>query len=145
VLTTTETYDDTALAALIAAATVLGTDLKAGLYTNVLAPSKTHVIGDFVEPTYTGYARQSVVLGTPFRDPNNGIVALAASLAWFMTGTPVPTIVQGIFYSYGAGPALLGMEPFDAPISLNDDLDAFTTLLEYIQSSQNQGFTTIVR
>jgi len=144
-LTTSEVYDKAALTSLIAAATLLGADLKAGLYTNLIDPSKVLTIADMVEPTYTGYARQVVVMGSAFRDPQNGIAALAAGLAWGPTsGTPAE-IIQGIFYITGAGPSFMGIEPFPAPIPLNDSLDSFTTILEYIQSSQFAGFTTIVR
>jgi hypothetical protein len=145
VLTTVEAFDEAALAALTAAVTVLGTDLKAGLYVNVIAPAKNLHLSDLTQPTYTGYLLQAVVLGAPFRDPLNGIAAIAPGLNWQMTGTPVPTIVQGVFYVFGAGPALLGIDPFPQPIAMNDDLDAFLTILEYIQSSQNQGFTTVLR
>lgn len=144
-LTTVEAYDEAALAALIAAATVLGSDLKAGLYTNVINPSKVLTIGDLVEPTYASYVRQLVVLGGPIRDPVNDIAAIAACLTWQMTGTPTPSIIVGVFYTFGAGPALMGIEPFPQAIALNDDLDAFVTVLEYIQSSDNQGFTTVLR
>jgi len=144
-LTTTEAYDDTALAALIAAATVLGTDLKAGLYTNSVAPSKLLTIADLTEPLYASYVRQAVVMSAPVRDPINGIASFATGLVWQQTGTPTPCIVYGIFYTWGAGPALLGIEPFGNGIALTDTLDAFTTILEYIQSQQNPGFTTVLQ
>lgn len=144
-LLTTEVYDDAALAALIADATLLGADLHAGLYTNNIAPTKVLTIADLVEASYTGYARQVVVMGAPFRDPQRGIAALAAGLNWHQTGVPVPQIIRGIFYVTGAVPALVGIEPFQSPLSLNDLLDSFTTILEYIQSSDAQGFTTILQ
>lgn len=144
-LTTTETYDDVALTALIASAVILGADVKAGLFTNAIAPTKRLVIADLTEPLYASYLRQSVVMGAAFRDPVNGIASVGGSLNWQMTGTPTPTIVQGIFYTYGAGPALLGVEMFASPIALNDDLDAFSTVLQYIQSSQFQGLTTVIQ
>jgi hypothetical protein len=144
-LTTSEVFDEAALTALVAAATVLGADLKAGLYTNSIAPSKVLTIGDMVEPTYAGYARQLVVMATPFRDPQNGIAALAAGLTWKMSDALVPTTVLGIFYTSGAGPSFMGIEPFANPIALVDAIDAFVTVLEYIQSNQNAGFTTVIR
>ena len=143
-LTATESWDGAALASLIAGATLLGTDLKCGLYVNSIAPTKKLAIGDLVEPTFTGYARQLVVMGPVFRDPINGISSIAGALNWQMTGTPVPSIIIGVFYTYGAGPALLGIDPFPQPVALNDDLDAFQTALQYIQSSQLQGFTTLL-
>ena len=144
-LTTVEAFDEAALNNLITATIVLGSDLKAGLYTNAIAPAKTLTLGALTEPTYGGYARQSVVMAPVMRDPVNDIASLSESLTWQMDGTVVPTIVQGIFYTFGAGPALAGIEPLEAPIALNDALDAFSTILEYIQSSANQGFTTVVR
>lgn len=144
-LTTTEAYDDAALTALIAAANVLGTALHAGLYTNVIDPTKVLTIGDLTEPTWATYARQAVVMGAPIRDPLNGIASLSDALVWQQTGTPTPVTIIGIFYVFGAGPALLGIEPFQSPISLNDTLDAFSTLLEYLQSQQAPGFTTVVQ
>jgi hypothetical protein len=144
-LTTSEVYDDNALTALIAAATVLGADLKAGLFTNNINPNKTNGIGDFTEPTYGSYLRQAVVMGPVSRDPSNGIASNAASLPRQPTGTATPVIIYGIFYISGATAYLVGAEKFAAPIPLNDLLDAFDTVLEYIQSNTNPGFTTIVQ
>jgi hypothetical protein len=145
VLTTTEVFDDAALTALIAGATLLGSDLHAGLYVNAIAPSKVLTIADLVEPTYGGYARQAVVMGAVFRDPVNGISALSAALLWQETGAASAVTIQGIFYVTGAGPSLLGIEPFPSPIPLVDLLSAFSTILQYIQSSPNPGFTTILQ
>jgi hypothetical protein len=144
-LVMTEVHDRAALAALIAAATVLGADLKAGLYTNVIAPTKVLVLTDLTEPTYASYVRQAVVMGPVMRDPVNGIASIAASLHWQETGAVTPVIIQGLFYVSGAGPDLRGIEPFKAPIPLNDLLDAFDTTLEYIQSQEFTGFTTVVQ
>lgn len=144
-LTTTELFDDAALAAMIAAATVLGSDAKAGLFTAPVTPSKTLTIADLTEATYPGYARQLLAMGAPFRDPVNGISALSDALAWFQTGTPVPVIIYGTFYAYAATPLLLGVEVFQTPIPLNDLLDSFTTVLQFIQSNAFPGLTTIIR
>jgi len=138
-------WDDAALTALTAGATLLGADLKAGLFVNTVSPGKTLVIADLTPPPYASYVVQSVVMGAAFRDPVNGIASLGGSLLWQMTGTPTACIINGIYYTYGTGPLLLGVEVFAQPIALNDDLDAFSTVLEYIQSSQNQGFSTIIR
>ncbi len=144
-LTTGEVYDETALALLTAAATALGADLKAGLYTNNPAVAKNHAVADFTEPTYASYLRQAVVMGVPFRDPVNGISALSAGLTWQETGAVTPVIINGIFYVSGAGPYFMGMDPFKNPIALNDLFDAFTTVLQYIQNNQFAGFTTVLQ
>lgn len=144
-ITATDAWDDAALASLIAGATLLGADLKAGLFVNTPAIQKGSVIGDFTEPAYAGYARQLVVMGPPFRDPANGISSISAGLLWNEGGAITPVIINGIFYIFGAGPALLGAEYFQTPIPLNNALDAFTTILDYVQSSGFQGYTTIVR
>lgn len=144
-LVTMELWDKQALAALVAGATLLGADLKAGLFTNTITPGKTLVIADLTEPTYTGYVRQTVVMGPPVRDPINGIVSIGEGLLWQEETTASSEIITGIFYTYGAGPALLGVEVFDNPIGLADLLDAFVTVLQYIQSSENAGLTTIIR
>jgi hypothetical protein len=139
----TEAWDEAALASLIAAATLLGVDLKMGLYTNILTPSKSNVIGDLTEPTYASYARQLVVMGPVFRDINFEISSLAAALVWQQTGTPTPCLIQGWFLTFGAGPALLGICPLDQPFQMNDTLDALTIAAEYIQSSLTQGVGVI--
>jgi hypothetical protein len=144
-LLTTESFDDVALAACIAAATVLGADLKAGLFTNTPVLSKTNLVADFVEPVWATYVRQAVVMAGPFRDPALGIASLSASLIWQQTGTPTPCVIKGIFYTYGAGPLVMGAEIFATPIPLNDILDAFTSILEFVQSNSNPGFTTVVQ
>lgn len=145
-LTTSEAFDASALAASIAAATVLGADVKAGLYTNTPVIGKKLTVADLVEAAYTGYVRQLVVMGAPARDPVNGIVSVAAGLTWQQTGSPVPAIINGIFYVTGAAQAVfLGINPFEVPIPLNDDLDFFVSILEFIQSNGNAGQTTIVR
>lgn len=144
-LTASEVFDEDALAALIASAVLLGADLKAGLYTNVIAPSKVLTIADMVEPPYASYVRQSVVMGPVMRDPINDIAAIAAGLTWQQTGVATPCIIQGVFYVFAAAPKFMGIDPFPTPIPLNDTIDAFVTVLEYIQSSGNQGFTTVLR
>lgn len=144
-LTTTETWDAAALSSLIAGATLLGADLKAGLFVNTPIPSKTLAIADLTEPGYAGYARQLVVMGPAFRDPVNGISSIGAGLLWQEAGAITPVIINGIFYTYGAGPALLGIEYFASPIPLNNALDAFTTILSYLQSQGNPGTTVVVQ
>jgi hypothetical protein len=144
-ITSTEVFDEAALAALIAAAPILGNTLKAGLFTNIPVISKTTVLGDLTEATYPGYARQLVVMGPVYRDPANGIASNSNLLNWQQVGVPVATIIRGIFYIDGAGPSLAFVEAFPTPIALNDVVDAFQTVLEYIQSSQFQGFNTILR
>lgn len=143
-LSTVELFDDAALTALIASATLLGTDLKAGLFTNQPVISKQNVIADFTEPTYASYVRQSVVMGAPFRDPLNGISALSAALTWQETGSVTPVTIYGIFYTYGTVPLLLGAEMFETPQNLLDLLSAFETVLQYVQSNENAGFTTLL-
>lgn len=144
-LTTVEAYDEAAVAALIAAATLLGTDLKMGLNTAILSPSKTLTLADMVEPTYAGYARQLLVAGAPFRDPAVGISCQFASLTWQQLATPTPCLIQGYFLIGGTGSAVFyGYEPLPAPFQMNDDLDAFTIILQYIQSSANQGVSTVL-
>jgi hypothetical protein len=145
-LTTTEAYDDTALTAAIAAATLLGADLKAGLYTVPIAITKRLVTSDLTEAAYSGYARQDVVMGAPFRDPANGISSVGGGLTWQQTGMPVPVTIVGIFYVTGAAQAvLLGVEQFANPIPLVDLLDAFTTVLQFVQSSPFPGLTTVIQ
>lgn len=145
-LLTTEPYDDAALTALIASATLLGADLKAGLYTNpAFIPSKQTILADLVEPTYGSYVRQSVVMGPVFRDPQNGIASIAAALLWQETGVFTAETIYGVFYTYGVGPTLLGVEPFANPIPLVDLLSAFSTVLEYVESNNFQGFTTVLQ
>jgi hypothetical protein len=143
-LTTVELFDDAALASLIASATLLGSDLKAGLFTNQPVISKQNVIADFTEPVYASYLRQSVVMGAPFRDPLNGISSLSAALTWQETGTITPVTIYGIFYTYGTGPLLLGAEMFATPQNLLDALSAFESVLQFIQSNENAGFTTLL-
>lgn len=144
-LTTTELWDDAALTALIADAVLLGTDMLAGLYVNVFTPSKRTIIADLVEPAYGSYVRQAVVMGAPARDPQAGIVSLSNALTWQETGTPASVIIQGIFYTHAVTPLLIGVDPFPTPIPLADLLDNFVTVLQYVQSNQNAGFSTIIR
>ena len=143
-LTTEELWDKAALASLVAGATLLGADLKAGLITNTPVISKQNVIADCTEPTYAGYVRQSVIMGSPVRDPVNGISSVSTGLVWQEGGAITPETITGIFYTYGAGPLLLGIEMFATPQNLVDALSAFTTILQYIQSSENAGLTTVV-
>lgn len=143
-LTAVELWDDAALTALIAGATLLGADLKAGLITGTPALTRQSVIADITEPAYASYARQAVVMGPIVRDPSNGISSLAAGLVWQETGALTPVTITGVFYTYGAGPFLLGWEMFATPQNLVDHLSAFTTILQYIQTSENQGLTTVL-
>jgi hypothetical protein len=144
-LTTTESYDVAALTALIASAVNLGGDLKAGLFTNKPTISKQSVVGDFTVPGYAGYANQAVVLGDPSRDPLLGISALSAPLIWAQPGAITPVIITGIFYTTTAGNTLCFAELFAAPIALNDALDSFQTILQYVQSPPASSTTQIIR
>jgi len=145
VLTTSELYDAAALATLIASATDLGADLKVGLNLAVVSPTKKLVVGDMVEPTFTSYARTAVVMGAPFRDDANGICSLGGPVTFQMTGTPVPCLVQGIFFMSGTTSAVfMGYEPLAVPFQMNDDLDQLTLTLQYIQSSLRQGFNIVI-
>lgn len=144
-ITATEAWDAAVLAVLNTVTTGLFADLKAGLFTNVTTPTKQSVIADFTEPTYGGYARQDVVMGAPFRDPQNGICALGGALNWQETGSPTSVTIYGIFYTWGSSPELLGAELFPAPITLVDLLSAFSTVLQYVESNNNQGFSTIIQ
>jgi hypothetical protein len=143
-MTTMELWDDAALTSLIAGATLLGADLKAGIFTNTPTITKQMVIADLTVPTYAGYAGQTVVMGPVQRDPVNGICSFAAGLVWQETGAITPVTITGIYYTYGAGPLLLAVEIFDTPQTLVDALSAFTTVLQYIQSSENPGLTTVI-
>jgi hypothetical protein len=145
IMLTSEGLDAAALAASIASATVLGADLKMGLYTNVLTPTKTLVVADFTEPTYGSYVRQAVLMGDPVRDPIYGIASVSGSLTWQQTGTAVPVTIVGCFLTFGAGNLFAGILPFDTPIALNDLLDAFDTLVEYVQSNDNGLQLTVVQ
>ena len=144
-ITWTEGFDAAALAALITDATVLGTDLKAILFVNNVAPSKVLVLADLTHPTYTGYVAQSVLLGTPARDPVRGIVSVAPGLTWQETTTPVSVIIYGIAYTRGTGPLLAGVELFPNPIPLTDLLSFFVTVLEYVQTNDGASFSTLIQ
>ena len=129
---------------LIAAATGLGSDLKIGLNTAIIAPSKTLILSDMTEPTYTGYARQSVVFTSASRDSTYDIVAEGDVNAFAMSGTPVPTLVQGWFLIFGAGPSFLGYCPLPQPYQMNDALDVLSIVVQYIQSCTPQGTATVI-
>ena len=133
-LTTIELWDDAALASLIAGATLLGADLKAGLIVGTPALTHQSVIADITEPAYAGYVRQSVLMGPVIRDPINGISCLAAGLNWQEGGAITPVTI----------PLLLGFEMFAVPQNLVDALSAFTTVLQWIQTSATPGLTTIL-
>lgn len=143
-LTTSESFDELALTALIASATLLGADVKMGLNTVPVQSSKLLTIGDMTEPTYGSYLRQDVVFGAPFRDPALGIASLAAPITWQETGTPSPTTIVGIFLTFGAGPAFLGYAPLAVPQTLTDLLSAFAVTVEYVQSNGLQGLIVVV-
>lgn len=145
-LTSVEVYDKAALDALIASAVILGTDLKMGLNTAIVNPSKTLALSDMVEPTYSGYARQAVLFGPSFRDPSRGISSLAAGLLWQQGGSPTPCLIQGYFLIGGTASAVFyAYEPLDNAFQMTDDLDAITIVVQYIQASQAQGFATFLK
>lgn len=145
-LTSTEVYDKAALDALVANVLILGSDLKMGLNTNIVNPSKTLSLADMLEPTYSGYARQLVEFGPSFRDPSRGISSLAAGLLWQQAATPTPCLIQGYFLIGGTASAVFyGYEPLDQPFQMTDDLDAITIVVQYIQASQAQGFATFLK
>lgn len=143
-LVATELWDAAAATLLRAAATGLGADLKIGLNTVAIAPNKNLTIADMVEPTYTIYARQAVVLGTPSRDATYDIVLEGAANPFVMGDALFPTLVQGWFLTYGAGPLMLGYCPLPSPYQMNDTLDVLTIIVQYIQSCSLQGTAIII-
>ncbi len=95
-------------------------------------------------PAYVGYADQPVVLGVPARDTTYDIVAEGAGNQFVMPDATVPTLVQGWYLTYGAGPLLLGYAPLDTPFQMNDALDVLTIVVQYIQSSPQQATAVII-
>jgi hypothetical protein len=143
-LTTTEAFDKSALAGLIANAAILGGDLLVTLFLNDVIPSKTLVRADLVEPSWFGYLNQNMNMGPIYRDSEGKICSQGRLVTWRQPGAITPTILRGIAYLFGPHPDLLGVELFAVPVSLNDSLDAFFTMLKYVQSSDSAGFTTVV-
>jgi hypothetical protein len=144
VLTASEAWDEAVLTLLAATAAYWDTLLQVGLFTNVITPTRTNAISDFTEPTFTGYARVTLTMSAPIRGPGDILQSVSQLVSFGMTGTPVPTLVQGYFMTFGAGPAYYGAERFQNPIQMNDQFDILKLVLNYNETNLQQGGVTIV-
>lgn len=103
-----------------AAFTSLWSGAKIILATNLFQPTKTRLLADLTQPTYTGYAAIPITWSAATYDPN-GIVSVFSQLATFKAtgGTPSATC-----YGYGivnaAATQLLGSDTFAAPLGIQD-------------------------
>lgn len=94
---------------------------KVGLYTNVISPSHLTVIGDLTEPTFTGYAQQSLTLDTAnaYLDPaTNASFVDGGDLLFIATAVPTPEDIQGWFIVNDAGTELHAISPFASPVPI---------------------------
>jgi hypothetical protein len=144
----TESLDVAALTALIAASAPLHT-VQMGLFTNSFSPTRTTPLTAYIEPVYTGYARQTLVWGSVGRDNRNLIGSTANILTFQMANANTPTTIYGYFLvaseSTGSGGnEALGGELFASPVNLSDSLDLLNISFEYIETNAQQGVSTLV-
>lgn len=138
-----ETADTAILTALIAVAGELHA-VKMGLYTNVFTPDKATPLASFIQPTYPGYALQTVVWGPVSRNPNGQISSTSGILPFQMSDATVPTTVEGIIVTDTAGAVLILSAKFDTPQQLVDALSVINVAFEWLQTSPQQGTLILV-
>jgi len=142
----TDAYATASIAAQSATVAAVGPldGAKFGLFTNNLTPTPQTPLSALVEPTYTGYARQTAVFGPPGRDQNGLIGIFSTRLLWQESAPAVAENIFGIFLVDTTGLIMFGCELFPTPIPLSDILDYIATVTEILGSFQGQANTTVV-
>lgn len=105
-------------------------DLKALLFTNNPALSDATLLADLTEPTYTGYARQTITIKAARKDATGNRLLDFGLQTWQPSADPVaPVIVIGyaVLWDAAGTPKLLQSEKFAAPQTLAAALSAFDT------------------
>lgn len=95
------------------------------LATNTFAPSKTRVVADLTQPTYTGYAPVTITWATAVRDALGDIVTLSQLVAIQMGDSTLPTTITGYGLTDSGGTHLLLSELLPVPLPLVDALTYF--------------------
>jgi hypothetical protein len=138
-----ETADTAILTALIAVAGELHA-VKMGLYVNAFTPTPASPLSSFTQPTYPGYALQSIVWGPVSRNPAGLISSTSGILPFQMSDATLPTTVIGVIIVDTAGAVLILSAAFPTPLTLVDALSVINAAFEYIQTTPNQGNLIVV-
>lgn len=113
---------------------------KAILFTNDIVPTEVTVLADLDVPTYTGYASQTVVWGTPYRRNEGGMAMTGPMKEFQMSDDVLPTTVYGYGIVNAAGDTLLATELCPGgPIQLTDTLSAINFAPEIAQGGPDFG------
>jgi len=111
-------------------------NLKVGLFTGSPTLGPDTVLSDLTEPTYTGYARQTVTIGTRRGNANGDIILPLDPLTFAPTADVSPAqTITGYFICQGASPALWLAELLDQPWTVTSALDFLTLILEILVSA----------
>lgn len=109
------------------------TSLLVGLFTNTPALSPDTVLADLVEPTYTGYARVPVAIGSRRSNSNEDVIEPVGSASFQPTDdVGLPQTANGVFLAgtIGGVVVLLLFENFDAAFNFNTHLNGLTINLD---------------
>lgn len=77
------------------------------LYTNAITPTPATALGALVEPTYTSYARQAVVITGPFVGGGSQYYVLIGDVAWTQTSGDTAQDILGAAIVDGSDNLLL--------------------------------------
>jgi len=146
-LVTTELLDtDSVVVATQAAAGVAGPlhGSKMVLFTNTPTLNKMTVLADLTQPTYAGYAEQTMTWSATRRNALNQICTQATLVSWTMSDDLTPTTVLGYGITDSAGTALLAAEMFPSPVALVDTLSALGVISEWVAANAAPGQCTVV-
>lgn len=141
----TDTLNAAALAQLQASGGPL-IGLYVGLATNNPSFSHVSVAADITEPSYTGYARQAVVFGSPYQRVDGSFAVQGTLLQFQMGNTALPTVINAyaVFSAITAGTLMWG-ETLPNPIGLVSTTDAVILTIEFSLPNLNNAAATIVQ
>lgn len=116
----------------IEAAITGGTVKVAGLFTNDPSTlNKDTVLADLTEPTFTGYARVAVAVGTRRTNVNGDQISPLGKQTFQPTATPAsPQTVNGWFLEVDGD--LYGWDAFTSPFTFTTTGDALDVISEII-------------
>lgn len=109
---------------------------KIHLYKNSVNPSKTSILADFEEATYTGYLAQAIgTFGAPYVAVDGKAHITAPGLQFQPTDAVDPNTIFGAFWTNTAGTILLAAVRFDEPVALNDATTGLVYKPDFIYGS----------
>lgn len=115
---------------------------KLKLYVNDVSPDEASNVGQFSEPTYTGYAAVNLTMNNPAIN-DQGLVVSQSNLCTFrVTLSGGSDVVYGIFLEAPGG-VLISATRFDTPQPMSDVNDTIVGIWRNSMPQSNYGWISV--